>query len=174
MRLQKHIMTKNVDGSVILDKKSIADICELIRRSPTAGRVFFFLLAYADKDNKLISNIKTISKALNLEKQRVYNAFKYLTENGFVEAYEVKVSHATEIPAVVHDTDKYEDSNGTIWEVIEEKKIDYVLTGTFNKFVISEAIAKCNTNQSGNFLVNLAGNLFYDIELPENELGFGC
>ena len=172
--MQKHIMTKNVDGTVTLDKKSIADICELIRRSPTAGRVFFFLLAYADKDNKLISNVKTISKALNLDKQRVFNAFKYLTENGFVEAYEIKLNHTTEIPAVIHDTEKYEDSDGTIWEVIGEKKIEYVLTGTYNKFIISDVIAKCSTNQSGNVLINLKGNLFYDTSLPESELGFGC
>jgi DNA-binding Lrp family transcriptional regulator len=172
--MQRHIATKNVDGTVTIDKKSIADICELTRRSPTASRVFFFLLAYAANNNTLISNIKTIGKALNLDRQRIWNAFKYLTENGFVEAYEVELNHDTGIVKYWHDKDKYEESNGTVWEVVSEQPLGFVIKGKHNKFVINDMIAKCSTNQSGNVLLHIGNNLFYDVSLPESELGFGC
>lgn len=171
--MQRHIATKNVDGTVTIDKKSIADICELTRRSPTASRVFFFLLAYADNNNTLISNIKTIGKALNLDKQRIYHAFKYLTDNGFVEAFEVELNIDTKISRFIHDKDKYEESDNKVWEIIDEKPIGYIIKGKHNKFVINDVIAKCSTNQIGNVLLHVGGNLFYDVTLPESELGFG-
>ena len=171
--MQKHIATKNVDGVVTLDKKSIADICELVRRSPTSGRIFFFLLAYADDTNTLISNVKAIGKALNLDDKQVYNAFRYLTDNGFVEAYKVELNHDSGIMAYEHDVDRYEETEGQVWKVIDQHPVGYVIKGKYNKFVISDSIAKCSTNQHGNLLLHVGGNLFYDVSLPESELGFG-
>ena len=62
--IQKHINIKNLQGTVSLNKDILVDLAELVRISPISSRLLFFIMGYADDNNEIITNVKTLSKYL--------------------------------------------------------------------------------------------------------------
>lgn len=170
--IQKHIVSKNLQGSLTCNKNSLADLADLIRISPISSRVFLLLAAYADDTNAIITDINTIAKMLGVKEEKVKYALRTLIRNGYIEAKEVKLAHKKDIMGVIHDKKLYYKSHKKIWKVIGEKLVtSYKISGTYNRFYINDYIIKCSNNgQEGNILKHIMGNLFYDSRVLNNEL----
>ena len=169
--VQKHISSKNLNGSVKFNKNMLADIADLIRLSPTSCRVLLLLIAHADDNNSIITDVKTISKLLGVDVEKIKSAIRNLIKNGYIEMREVQLNHTKDITGVIHDKKLYYKSHKKVWKVIGDKIVtSYKLTGTYNRFYINTNIVKCNNNQSNNILKYIKGNLFYDNRILNNEI----
>ena len=76
-----HVPNRYTRGSIQLNKSSIGDIMELISLHPTAARVFFCICSYADIDNELIADIKTIKHIIGVKSVDIINAVEFLLAN---------------------------------------------------------------------------------------------
>ena len=169
--IQKHIKSKNLNGSVEINKNIMADMADMIRVSPIASRILFLLIAYADDNNFVITNIKTIGKLLCLDKKEVEYGLNTLIKNGYIETKNVKLNHENIIVGVSHDKKLYEKTKRRVWKVIGEKFVTTLkLKDIYNKFHINENIIKCSNNQNGNIIKHIKDNLFYDSRINNNEI----
>lgn len=170
--VQKHIVSKNLQGSLTFNKNALADLADLVRLSPISSRVFLLLTAYADDTNAVITDVNTIAQMLGVKEEKVKYALRTLIRNGYIEAKEVKLAHKKDIVGVIHDKKLYYKSRKKIWKVVGEKLVtSYKLNGTYNRFYINNYIAKCSNNgQHGNILKHIMGNLFYDSRILNNEI----
>lgn len=169
---QKHINSKHLNGTVSLNKNTLADIADLIRISPVACRTFLLIIAYSDDSNSVITDVATIAKMLGISKESAKGAMKVLIQNGYIEASEVQLEHEHDIEGVVHDKRLYRKSKKEVWKVIGKKLVTKLhINGIYNRFYVNENIAKCGDNgQEGNFIKHLSGNLFYDSRVHESEI----
>ena len=171
--IQKHTGSKNVQGTITLNKTALSDIGELYRLMPSAARIWFLLIAYADDNNAIITDSATISKMLGLEKKLVENSLVRLIENGYITMISVRLRHENDIIGVQHDEDLYEQSGKEIWKPVKEK---YLCTIKFEelklKIRINENIVQCSNNQRNNVLIGLDedGKVFYDTRIRDNEI----
>ena len=92
-----HVPNRYTRGSIQLNKSSIGDIMELISLHPTAARVFFCICSYADIDNELIADIKTIKHIIGVKSVDIINALDFLVENAFIEVDRVEIKNKEEI-----------------------------------------------------------------------------
>lgn len=169
--VQRHISSKNLTGSVALNKNIMADLADLIRLSPTACRILLLFIAYADDSNSVITTIKTISKMLGINIKLAESSIRTLIKNGYIEVKEVELQHENDIVGVVHDKRLYNKTRKQIWKVVGEKLITtYKLNGRYNRFYINTNISKCSNNQHGNIIKYMKGNLFYDNRIDDNEI----
>lgn len=171
-KIQKHLPVRHASGNVMLNKKMLADLSDLVRTSPVAFRTLMLLMTYANNDNSVITDIKSISKMLGIRLDLAKYAVRKLLANGYITMTEVKLNHKHSIIGVQHDKAEYRRSQKKKWEVIGTKLItDFTLTGTYNRFIIDSHIIKCvNSDYSNNVLTNISGNLFYDNTIPDNEI----
>ena len=168
--IQKHIVNKGMKGAIQLNKEILADLADLIRLSPTSCRTLLLLMAYADKNNSIITNINTISKLLGIKLDETKYAINNLIKNGYVEMTEVKLNHSKDIIGVVHDKKLYYKSHKKIWKVIGDKFVTtYKINGTYNRFYINENVARCSGKDS-KILKSVKGNLFYDSTILNSEI----
>lgn len=171
--IQKHTGSKNVQGTITLNKTALSDIGELYRLMPSAARIWFLLVAYADDNNAIITDSSTISKMLGIEKKLVENSLIRLVENGYITIINVRLRHENDIIGVQHDEDLYEQSGKEIWKPVKEK---YLCTIKFEelklKIRINENIVQCSNNQRNNVLIGLDedGKVFYDTRIRDNEI----
>ena len=82
--IQKHINIKNLQGTVSLNKDILVDLAELVRISPLSSRLLFFIMGYADDNNEIITNIKTLARYLGRSKEQIEYAVKNLIKNGYI------------------------------------------------------------------------------------------
>lgn len=171
--IQKHTGSKNVQGIITLNKTALSDIGELYRLMPSSARILFLLIAYADDENAIITDVPTISKMLGLTEKLVKCSLTRLVENGYITFIIVKLRHENDLIGVQHDEELYEESEGKIWKVLREK---YLGTLSFSepklKIKINDNIVKCSNNQRNNILIGLDddGKLFYDTRIRDNEI----
>lgn len=171
--IQKHTGSKNVQGTITLNKTALSDIGELYRLMPSAARIWFLLVAYADDNNAIITDSSTISKMLGIDKKLVENSLVRLIENGYITIINVRLRHENDIIGVQHDEDLYERSGKEIWKPVKEK---YLCTIKFEelklKIRINENIVQCSNNQRNNVLIGLDedGKVFYDTRIRDNEI----
>lgn len=170
--VQKHINSKNLKGIVTLNKNILADLADLIRLSPTASRLLFLIIAYADSNNSLISTTTTLGKMLGIDKKSAQSAMKTLVKNGYIELYTTEISKKEDIIGVYHDKELYKKSNKRIWKVIGDKYITTLdFSGVYTKLVLNSNIGKCSDTGSGNhILLNIKNNLFYDSRIKNAEI----
>lgn len=170
--VQKHIASKNIQGQLTFNKNFLGDLADLVRLSPTSSRVLLLLMAYADDENSIITDVKTIAVMLGEKNEAIEYALRNLLRNGYIEIKEVKLNHTNNMMGVIHDKKLYYKSHKKIWKVIGEKLVtSYKLSGTYNRFYINDFIVRCSDNgQHGNILQHIQGNLFYDTQIPSNEI----
>lgn len=169
--VQKHIVSKNLTGGIIINKNILADIADLVRLSPTSCRILLLLLAHADSNNSVITDVNTISKLLGVDKKLTEYSIKNLINNGYIEMKEVKLNHSKDIIGVSHDKRLYYKSHKKVWKVISDKFVTtYKLTGTYNRFYINDNIAKCSSSRPNSVLKHIKSNLFYDSSILNSEI----
>ena len=110
-----HVPNRYTRGSIQLNKSSIGDIMELISLHPTAARVFFCICSYADIDNELIADIKTIKHIIGVKSVDIINALDFLVENAFIEVDRVEIKNKEEIKYKARNWDLYLHSKNMIW-----------------------------------------------------------
>ena len=171
-KIQKHLPVKHAVGNVVIDKKFLADLADLVRTSPVACRTLILFMTYANNDNSVITDVRSIAKMLGVDIDLAKYAVRKLLANGYITMTEVKLNHNHNIIGVQHDKTKYRQSRCKKWEVVGNKLItNFTLTGTYNKFILNDSIIKCvNSDYSNNVLTNIRGNLFYDNSIPNNEI----
>lgn len=171
--IQKHTGSKNVQGTITLNKTALSDIGELYRLMPSAARIWFLLIAYADDANAIITDVSTISKMLGMDTKLVKCSLIRLVENGYITIINVRLRHENDLIGVQHDEEMYENTDGEVWKVIREK---YLGTISFKelklKIKINDNIVQCSNNQRNNILIGMDkdGKVFYDTRIRDNEI----
>lgn len=171
--IQKHTGSKNVQGTITLNKTALSDIGELYRLMPSAARIWFLLIAYADDNNAIITDVSTISKMLGLDTKLVECSLVRLVKNGYITMINVRLRHENDIIGVQHDEEMYENTEGEVWKVIREKYLGTIKFKELKlKIKINDNIVQCSNNQRNNVLIGLDkdGKVFYDTRIRDNEI----
>ena len=169
--IQKHVYIKNLQGTVSLNKDILVDLAELVRISPLSSRLLFFIMGYADDNNEIITNIKTLAKYLGRSKEQVEYSVKNLIKNGYITMSCVDIDKSIDIIGKEHDIELYLASNKRIWKVIGNKYIGtFKIKGKYIKLKVNENIIKCSNNRTGNIILNIKDNLYYDTRVEDNDL----
>jgi len=169
--IQKHINIKNLQGTVSLNKDILVDLAELVRISPISSRLLFFIMGYADDNNEIITNVKTLSKYLGKNRGLIEYAIKNLVKNGYITMSCVDIDKSIDIIGKEHDMELYLASNKRIWKVIGNKYIGtFKIKGKYIKLKVNENIIKCSNNRTGNIILNIKDNLYYDTRIEDNDL----
>ena len=169
--IQKHINIKNLQGTVSLNKDILVDLAELVRISPLSSRLLFFIMGYADDNNEIITNIKTLSRYLGRSKEQVEYVVKNLVKNGYITMSCVDIDKSIDIIGKEHDIELYLASNKRIWKVIGNKYIGtFKIKGKYIKLRVNKNIIKCSNNRTGNIIINIKDNLYYDTRIENNDL----
>ena len=169
--IQKHIYIKNLQGTVSLNKDVLVDLAELVRISPLSSRLLFFIMGYADDNNEIITNIKTIARYLGRSKEQIECAVKNLIKNGYITMSCVDIDKSIDIIGKEHDIELYLASNKRIWKVIGNKYIGtFKIKGKYIKLRVNKNIIKCSNNRTGNIIINIKDNLYYDTRVEDNDL----
>lgn len=169
--IQKHVYIKNLQGTVSLNKDILVDLAELVRISPLSSRLLFFIMGYADDNNEIITNIKTLAKYLGKNKEQIEYAVKNLIKNGYITMSCVDIDKSIDIIGKEHDIELYLASNKRIWKVIGNKYIGtFKIKGKYIKLKVNENIIKCSNNRTGNIILNIKDNLYYDTRIEDNDL----
>lgn len=169
--IQKHVYIKNLQGTVSLNKDVLVDLAELVRISPLSSRLLFFIMGYADDNNEIITNIKTLAKYLGRSKEQIEYAVKNLIKNGYITMSCVDIDKSIDIIGKEHDIELYLASNKRIWKVIGNKYIGtFKIKGKYIKLKVNENIIKCSNNRTGNIILNIKDNLYYDTRIEDNDL----
>ena len=169
--IQKHIYIKNLQGTVSLNKDVLVDLAELVRISPLSSRLLFFIMGYADDNNEIITNIKTLARYLGRSKEQIECAVKNLIKNGYITMSCVNIDKSIDIIGKEHDIELYLASNKRIWKVIGNKYIGtFKIKGKYIKLRVNKNIIKCSNNRTGNIIINIKDNLYYDTRIEDNDL----
>lgn len=169
--IQKHVYIKNLQGTVSLNKDILVDLSELVRISPISSRVLFFIMSYADDNNEIITNIKTLSIYLGEKKDLIEYAIRNLIKNGYITLSFVNIDKDIDIIGKEHDMELYLASNKRIWKVVGDKYIDtFKIKGKYIKLTVNKNIIKCSNNRTGNIIINIKNNLYYDTRVEKNDL----
>ena len=169
--IQKHINIKNLQGIVSLNKDVLVDLAELVRISPLSSRLLFFIMGYADDNNEIITNIKTLARYLGRSKEQIECAVKNLIKNGYITMSCVNIDKSIDIIGKEHDIELYLASNKRIWKVIGNKYIGtFKIKGKYIKLRVNKNIIKCSNNRTGNIIINIKDNLYYDTRVEDNDL----
>ena len=169
--IQKHIYIKNLQGTVSLNKDILVDLAELVRISPLSSRLLFFIMGYADDNNEIITNIKTLASYLGRSKEQIECAVKNLIKNGYITMSCVNIDKSIDIIGKEHDIELYLASNKRIWKVIGNKYIGtFKIKGKYIKLRVNKNIIKCSNNRTGNIIINIKDNLYYDTRVEDNDL----
>ena len=169
--IQKHVYIKNLQGTVSLNKDVLVDLAELVRISPLSSRLLFFIMGYADDNNEIITNIKTLAKYLGRSKEQIEYSVKNLIKNGYITMSCVDIDKSIDIIGKEHDIELYLASNKRIWKVIGNKYIGtFKIKGKYIKLKVNENIIKCSNNRTGNIILNIKDNLYYDTRIEDNDL----
>ena len=169
--IQKHINIKNLQGTVSLNKDVLVDLAELVRISPLSSRLLFFIMGYADDNNEIITNIKTLARYLGRSKEQIECAVKNLIKNGYITMSCVDIDKSIDIIGKEHDIELYLASNKRIWKVIGNKYIGtFKIKGKYIKLRVNKNIIKCSNNRTGNISLNIKDNLYYDTRIEDNDL----
>ena len=169
--IQKHINIKNLQGTVSLNKDILVDLAELVRISPLSSRLLFFIIGYADDNNEIITNIKTLTRYLGRSKEQIEYAVKNLIKNGYITMSCVDIDKSIDIIGKEHDIELYLASNKRIWKVIGNKYIGtFKIKGKYIKLRVNKNIIKCSNNRTGNIIINIKDNLYYDTRIEDNDL----
>ena len=167
----KHLPVYNIQGKLELDKQSLADISELIRESDIAARLLFLISAYADKNNQLITNTKTISVLLGKGINAVNYALNKLNKEGFVDLEIVKLNHKNNMKKCIHDYDLYDESDEEVWQVIKKVKgYKLQLVSEYLRITVNSAVIKVNSDRKNSVLLNIYKRLFYNKDINDNEI----
>ena len=169
--IQKHVYIKNLQGTVSLNKDVLVDLAELVRISPLSSRLLFFIMGYADDNNEIITNIKTLAKYLGRSKEQIEYTVKNLIKNGYITMSCVDIDKSIDIIGKEHDIELYLASNKRIWKVIGNKYIGtFKIKGKYIKLRVNKNIIKCSNNRTGNIIINIKDNLYYDTRIEDNDL----
>ena len=169
--IQKHVYIKNLQGTVSLNKDVLVDLAELVRISPLSSRLLFFIMGYADDNNEIITNIKTLARYLGKNKEQVEYAIKNLVKNGYITMSCIDIDKSIDIIGKEHDIELYLASNKRIWKVIGNKYIGtFKIKGKYIKLRVNKNIIKCSNNRTGNIIINIKDNLYYDTRIEDNDL----
>ena len=169
--IQKHVYIKNLQGTVSLNKDILVDLAELVRISPLTSRLLFYIMGYADDNNEIITNIKTLAKYLGRSKEQIECAVKNLIKNGYITMSCVNIDKSIDIIGKEHDIELYLASNKRIWKVIGNKYIGtFNIKGKYIKLRVNKNIIKCSNNRTGNIIINIKDNLYYDTRVEDNDL----
>ena len=169
--IQKHVYIKNLQGTVSLNKDVLVDLAELVRISPLSSRLLFFIMGYADDNNEIITNIKTLARYLGRSKEQIECAVKNLIKNGYITMSCVDIDKSIDIIGKEHDIELYLASNKRIWKVIGNKYIGtFKIKGKYIKLRVNKNIIKCSNNRTGNIIINIKDNLYYDTRIEDNDL----
>lgn len=169
--IQKHVYIKNLQGTVSLNKDILVDLSELVRISPISSRVLFFIMSYADDNNEIITNTKTLSIYLGEKRDLVEYAIRNLIKNGYITLSFVNVDKDIDIIGKEHDMELYLASNKRIWKVVGDKYIGtFKIKGKYIKLTVNKNIIKCSNNRTGNIIINIKNNLYYDTRAEKNDL----
>lgn len=169
--IQKHIYIKNLQGTVSINKDILVDLAELVRISPLSSRLLFFIMGYADDNNEIITNIKTLARYLGRSKEQIECAVKNLIKNGYITMSCVDIDKSIDIIGKEHDIELYLASNKRIWKVIGNKYIGtFKIKGKYIKLRVDKNIIKCSNNRTGNIIINIKDNLYYDTRIEDNDL----
>ena len=169
--IQKHVYIKNLQGTVSLNKDVLVDLAELVRISPLSSRLLFFIMGYADDNNEIITNIKTLARYLGRSKEQIECAVKNLIKNGYITMSCVNIDKSIDIIGKEHDIELYLTSNKRIWKVIGNKYIGtFKIKGKYIKLRVNKNIIKCSNNRTGNIIINIKDNLYYDTRIEDNDL----
>ena len=169
--IQKHVYIKNLQGTVSLNKDVLVDLAELVRISPLSSRLLFFIIGYADDNNEIITNIKTLAKYLGRSKEQIEYTVKNLIKNGYITMSCVDIDKSIDIIGKEHDIELYLASNKRIWKVIGNKYIGtFKIKGKYIKLRVNKNIIKCSNNRTGNIILNIKDNLYYDTRIEDNDL----
>ena len=164
-------------GSITINKEYIAKIIDMVRVTPNSLRVLLLLCSYASRNNKVITDVRSLAKLLGFkEEKNVKSYLRNLISNGWIEMSTIKLYHTNDIIGVRHDRDLYIASNKAEWEVVENKFItSFKIKGEFNIFTINESMITCDetTEAGSNLILSLKGNLFYDKTITKEDVEIG-
>ena len=169
--IQKHVYIKNLQGTVSLNKDILVDLAELVRISPLSSRLLFFIMGYADDNNEIIPNIKTLARYLGRSKEQIECAVRNLIKNGYITMSCADIDKSIDIIGKEHDIELYLASNKRIWKVIGNKYIGtFKIKGKYIKLRVNKNIIKCSNNRTGNIIINIKDNLYYDTRIEDSDL----
>lgn len=169
--IQKHVYIKNLQGTVSINKDVIVDLAELVRISQLSSRLLFFIMGYADDNNEIITNVKTLARYLGRSKEQIECAVKNLIKNGYITMSCVDIDKSIDIIGKEHDIELYLASNKRIWKIIGNKYIGtFKIKGKYIKLRVNKNIIKCSNNRTGNIIINIKDNLYYDTRIEDNDL----
>ena len=175
--IQKYLNTDLHSGSITINKEYIANVIDMVRVTPNSLRVLLLLCSYASRNNKVITDVRSIAKLLGFkEEENVKSYLRNLISNGWIEMSTIRLSHSNDIIGVRHDRDLYMASNKLDWEVTDNKFItNFKLSGEFNIFTINESMITCEetTEAGSNLILSLKGNLFYDKTITQEDIEIG-
>ena len=175
--IQKYLNTDLHSGNITINKEYIANIIDMVRVTPNSLRVLLLLCSYASRNNKVITDVRSIAKLLGFkEEENVKSYLRNLISNGWIEMSTIRLSHSNDIIGVRHDRDLYMASNKLDWEVTDNKFItNFKLSGEFNIFTINESMITCEetTEAGSNLILSLKGNLFYDKTITKEDVEIG-
>lgn len=163
-----HVPNRYTRGSIQLNKGSIGDIMELISLHPTAARVFFCICSYADIDNELIADIKTIKHIIGVKSVDITNALDFLVENAFIEIDRVGIKNKEGIKYKARNWDLYLHSKNMIWQHIDDNHVySAKKEKTFMRITVNSGVVMCSNNTKINVLMLFGYNRLYDIRNHE-------
>ncbi len=168
MRDLYHVPNRYTRGVIQLNKSSIGDVVELISIQPMAAKLLFCICSYADMDNELIADIKTLKHILGTKSLDVTNALNFLVENAFIEVDRVIIKNKEEIKYKARNWDLYLHSKNLIWQHIDN---NYVYSAkkekSFMRITVNSGVAMCSNNAKINVLMLFGYNRLYDIRNHE-------
>lgn len=158
-----HIRNNNTCGSVQLLKSSLGDLMEMISIQPTAARVFLCICNYADIDNELIADMKTIKRITGLKSVEVYSALHFLQDNEFIEIDKVCVKNKEETKYRSRNFDLYMHAKNLIWEHVDDGFVyNARKERAFMRIIVNTGVVACSNNSKINVLLLYGHNRLYD------------
>lgn len=158
-----HIVNNTIRGYVHFNKCGIGDITELIRVQPNAARMYLTMTQFADQDNELITDLKTLSEILMITVNDTAKTLGFLIDNGFINTIKVRVKDKEKIKYRALNQDLYIHAKALIWRELDKKFVyNYKKENAFIKIKINVGLVQCSNNRRLNILVSSKRNKMYD------------
>lgn len=158
-----HIVNNTIRGYVHFNKCGIGDITELIRINPNAARMYLAMTQFADQDNELITDLKTLSEILLMDADDTAKTLWFLIDNGFINTIKVMVKDKDKIKYQALNQDLYMNAKSLIWKEMGKKFVyNYKKENAFIKVTINVGLVQCSNNRRLNILVSSKRNRMFD------------
>ena len=165
-----HIPNRHTCGLVQIQKSTMGDIMELIRLRPNAARTLLCILNYADRDNELICDLKTLGHSLGMHSEEVAEELYYLRDNAYIDADKIRIADRHRIRYIAHNYDLYMHYKNKIWEHVDDELVkSYKKHKTFMRIKLNHELFQSSNNMKLGILMLFGRQKLYDTRNDEVE-----